>query len=50
MALVLNNMEDRMVVFVHTRAEGGPSGTQHTVAAHLQGLSEVQVVEDEQIP
>lgn len=33
-----------------TWAEGCPSSSQHTVAAHLEGLGEVQVVEDEQVP
>jgi len=33
-----------------TGAEGRPSRPQHAVAAHLEGLREVKVVEDEQIP
>lgn len=33
-----------------TWAEGSPPRSQHTVAAHLQGLGEVQVMEDEQVP
>ena len=33
-----------------TGGEGGASRSQHPVAAHLQGLGEVQVVEDEQVP
>lgn len=32
-----------------TGAEGGPSCSQHSVAAHLERLGEVQVVENEQV-
>lgn len=33
-----------------TWSEWSASGSQHAVAAHLKGLGEVQVVEDEQVP
>lgn len=38
------------VISHFTWAEGCPSRSKHTIAAHLEGLGEVQIVENEQVP
>lgn len=44
-----NNNKKRVLKFgsALTWTEGGPSGSQHAVAAYFEGLGEVQVVKDE---